>query len=162
MKRKIIINNDEIEIDILSNSQKHVEFTFDGEKYSYQKVIKENNKLYLKNNNRMLCSEVYKNGNTTDIILNGDIATVSKAGANSRKTNIELGEMVSPMPGKILKVSVKVGELVKKGSEVVIIEAMKMEHSVKAVKEGIVEDIFYKDGDLVDGGVELLSIKDSE
>ena len=162
MKRKIIINNDEIEIGILSRSEKHVEFTFDGKKYCYERVIQENNKLYLKNNDRMLCSEVYKNGNTTDIILNGDIATVSKAGSNSRKTNIDLGDMISPMPGKILKVSVKVGELVKKGAEVVIIEAMKMEHSVKAVKDGIVEKVFYKDGDLVDGGIELLSIKDSE
>ncbi len=162
MKRKIIINNDEVEIDILSRSQEQIEFTCNGKHFCFEKVTQENNKLYLKNDNRMLCSEVYKNGNTTDIILNGNIATVSKGGANSRKNNIVLGEMVSPMPGKILKVSVKVGDLVKKGTEVVIIEAMKMEHSVKAVTEGVVEEIFYNDGDLVDGGVELLRIKDSE
>jgi biotin carboxyl carrier protein len=44
---------------------------------------------------------------------------------------------------------VKVGQEVKKGDALVLLEAMKMEHVIRATKDAVVKQIFYKDGDLV-------------
>jgi 3-methylcrotonyl-CoA carboxylase alpha subunit len=66
--------------------------------------------------------------------------------------------MMSPMPGKIFKVLKEVGEKVNKGDTILIMEAMKMEHPVKATSDGVIDNIFYKEGTQVDGGVELVSI----
>jgi len=62
------------------------------------------------------------------------------------------------MPGKILKVNVKKGQEVKKGEILVVLEAMKMEHSIKAPREGVVLDLFCQIGEQVDGGIELVSL----
>lgn len=50
------------------------------------------------------------------------------------------------MPGTILKINFKEGDLVKQGDTLVIIEAMKMEHQIKATFDGTVKTVFFKDG----------------
>lgn len=68
------------------------------------------------------------------------------------------GQLTSPMPGTIVVVKVKVGEKVKKGDPLLIIEAMKMEHTVCAPVDGVVKEIYYGQGEQVKEGVELLAI----
>ena len=58
----------------------------------------------------------------------------------------------SPMPCKISQINVKAGDAVKKGQTLIILEAMKMEHSMKSPIEGIVEEVLYDVGDLVSEG----------
>ncbi len=72
----------------------------------------------------------------------------------------EEGSLVSPMPGKILQVLVQKGDQVAAGESLIVMEAMKMEHTIKAVMAATVEKILYKEGDLVDGGVQLVELKD--
>jgi 3-methylcrotonyl-CoA carboxylase alpha subunit len=62
------------------------------------------------------------------------------------------------MPGKILKLLVKVGEDVVPGTPILVMEAMKMEHTIKASKAGKIEKIHFKEGDQVAGGVELVKL----
>lgn len=71
-------------------------------------------------------------------------------------------EMSSPMPGKVLKVLVNEGDSVELGQGLVVMEAMKMEHTIKAAYPGVVEKVFYNEGDLVDGGVDLVELKKDE
>lgn len=71
---------------------------------------------------------------------------------------IAAGQLTSPMPGTIVTVNVKVGEKVKRGDALLIIEAMKMEHTVCAPTNGIVKEIYYAQGEQVKEGVELLAI----
>ncbi len=68
------------------------------------------------------------------------------------------GSLVSPMPGKVVKVLVKAGDNVKKGDLLMILEAMKMEHKVLAPEDGAVEKIYFKEGDRVGHEVELVKI----
>jgi len=68
------------------------------------------------------------------------------------------GEIVSPMPGKVIKINVKEGKKVKKGDIIMVVEAMKMENNIVAPKDGIVEKINVKAGDMVDGSKELAVI----
>ncbi len=53
----------------------------------------------------------------------------------------DLGPVLSPMPGKIIKVFVQKGEKVKAGKLLLVMEAMKMEYSMKAPKEAVVSEI---------------------
>lgn len=66
--------------------------------------------------------------------------------------------VVSPMPGTIIKVNCQVGDMVKQGSPVLILEAMKMENEIVAGKDGKITSIFVKQGDAVQGGAALFEI----
>jgi 3-methylcrotonyl-CoA carboxylase alpha subunit len=66
------------------------------------------------------------------------------------------------MNGTVVALLVKIGERVKKGQQLIIVEAMKMEHSIKAPYDGIVAECFFKQGDLVSGGVALVDITASD
>ena len=68
----------------------------------------------------------------------------------SKTTESQAGSLLSPMPGKIVKVVAKVGDSVLKGAPLVIMEAMKMEHTIRAPAAGIVESMRYSVGDLVE------------
>lgn len=57
--------------------------------------------------------------------------------------------IAAPMPGKVLKVLVKPGDPVKRGQEVLLLEAMKMENSIQSAYEGVVKQILVGEGDNV-------------
>ncbi len=66
------------------------------------------------------------------------------------------GGLIAPMPGKVIDVKVKKGNKVKAGDTLVIIEAMKMEHSIKATESGKIAKVMVRLGDQVDNGATLL------
>ena len=62
----------------------------------------------------------------------------------------------APMNGTVIDVCVSAGAVVAAGDTLVIMEAMKMEHAVKALVDGTVTDVFVATGELVDGGADLV------
>ena len=60
------------------------------------------------------------------------------------------------MPGKVVKVNVTAGSTVKKGDILLVVEAMKMENNITAPKEGLIESIHVKQGEMVDPSTELV------
>ena len=69
------------------------------------------------------------------------------------------GELTAPMPGKILKVLVGEGGAVKKGDPLLILEAMKMEHSITSPLDGVVKQILFQEGDRVSQDEELAIVE---
>ncbi len=69
------------------------------------------------------------------------------------------GAVTSPMPGKIVKVAVKVGDEVVERDLLVVLEAMKMEHRIEASRNGTVKSVAVAPGALVTGGATLLEIE---
>jgi 3-methylcrotonyl-CoA carboxylase alpha subunit len=67
------------------------------------------------------------------------------------------GGLTAPMNGTMISVLVHAGDTVEKDQPLVIMEAMKMEHTIRAPADGIVEAIYFNEGDMVDGGAELLA-----
>lgn len=65
----------------------------------------------------------------------------------------------SPMPGTVSKVSVGVGEVVSKGQTLLVVEAMKMEHNVKATQQGKVKSISTSQGAFVEQGMLLVELE---
>jgi len=66
------------------------------------------------------------------------------------------------MPGKLIKVLVKVGDAVKKGEVLLVVEAMKMENNILAARDGIVEELNVAEGDMVDGSKVLLKLEEEK
>lgn len=71
------------------------------------------------------------------------------------------GRVVSPMPGTVVAVSVALGDRVEKGRALVVVEAMKMEHTLRAPRDGVVARIAAAAGDLVAEGVELVVLDEA-
>jgi len=71
----------------------------------------------------------------------------------------EEGRLSAPMPGKVIAVIATAGQHVKKGEPLVIMEAMKMEHTIAAPGDGVVEEVLYGVGDQVADGAPLLAFK---
>lgn len=80
----------------------------------------------------------------------------------SLSTKTPEGSLVSPMPGKVIEVNVKQRQKVAMGDELVVIEAMKMNHAISADQDGIVDEIFIKVGDQVDLGANLLILESGD
>ncbi len=59
------------------------------------------------------------------------------------------GRLTAMMPGRVVKVMAKAGDTVKKGQPLIIMEAMKMEHTIVSPKDGVVDRVAFKENDLV-------------
>ena len=66
------------------------------------------------------------------------------------------------MNGTVVTLLVTAGADVEAGTPLLVMEAMKMEHTIKAPEAGVVEDFFFQPGDLVDGGSELVRFSPRE
>ena len=78
--------------------------------------------------------------------------------AHAGETHAETGRLTAPMPGKVVSFSVKAGDKVSKGQALAVMEAMKMEHTIAAPADGVVQEVLYAPGDQVAEGAELLKI----
>ncbi|MGZ3342784.1 MAG: biotin/lipoyl-containing protein, partial [Reyranella sp.] len=79
--------------------------------------------------------------------------------AHAGELETEGGRLTAPMPGKIVALLAEKGASVDKGAPLVIMEAMKMEHTITAPANGTVEELLYAVGDQVSEGVQLLAFK---
>ena len=69
------------------------------------------------------------------------------------------GSLAAPMPGKVLQVLVQPGAQVAKGAALLILEAMKMEHTITAPRDGRIKQIFFAAGEQVNEGAQLLELE---
>jgi 3-methylcrotonyl-CoA carboxylase alpha subunit len=68
------------------------------------------------------------------------------------------GRLSAPMPGRVVQLLVAPGDAVRQGQPLIVIEAMKMEHTIAAPRDGTVETVRYVVGDLVEEGAELIAL----
>jgi 3-methylcrotonyl-CoA carboxylase alpha subunit len=78
--------------------------------------------------------------------------------AHSGEAAAEGGRLTAPMPGKVVSFAVKAGDTVTKGQPLAVMEAMKMEHTIAAPADGVVQELLYAPGDQVTEGAELLKL----
>ena len=91
---------------------------------------------------------IFEAGNTFRLkrLSDGDHSTEEEA----------TGNLISPMPGTIIEVMANEGQQVSKGDTLLVLEAMKIEHTIVAPHDGTVQTLHYRAGDMVEEGVELL------
>ena len=88
-----------------------------------------------------------------DFVIERAAGTRAARGGRSPQARLE-----SPMPGVVTKVLVAVGDAVEKGQPLLAVEAMKMEHLIRAPREGRVVTLRVRAGEMVAGGVPLVEL----
>lgn len=98
-------------------------------------------------------------GSTVHFAFDGEIyiADVAEKGARAKARHRDHSTS-APMPGMVLKILVRPGDVVTKGMPLVILEAMKMEHAVIAPHDGKIGAIHCTEGEMVQPGVELVTL----
>lgn len=109
-------------------------------------------------NSDKIVGNVYAEDDTFVVVSQADQVTlrwIDPVGSVSHAEHDE-GTLSAPMPGKIVAVLVKNGQTVAKGAPLVTMEAMKMEHTIAAVADGVVDEVLFNVGDQVAEGTLLL------
>jgi 3-methylcrotonyl-CoA carboxylase alpha subunit len=105
------------------------------------------------------------------IVREADALTVFVAGASHRLEREAAhrvdeedpgGRLVSPLPGAVVQVLVEAGQVVEKGQPLMIVEAMKMEHTISAPHGGKVTQIYFMAGEQVAEGAQLLALEEKQ
>ena len=122
-------------------------------------VICEENSIRCEIDEKFVSAEVsYYQNELTINGGNGDLSLVVMP-KFSDPTEVEIeGSLTAPMPGKILNINVKKGSKVSTGDTLIILEAMKMEHAIKASSDGVVSNLYVSAGDQVESGASLMKI----
>ena len=83
---------------------------------------------------------------------------VKKLGLSAVSSN-KVNQVKAPMPGLVLEVAVEIGQAIKKGDGLLILEAMKMENVIKSGGDGVVKEILIEKGTAVDKGQLLIQME---
>ena len=167
MSTEIKINDRTAQVEILSRDGNKVRISIDGKKYDADVVMVEKGVYSILLDNRSHNIELIRTGNK-NYLLNTysksydiEIIDAETKYLKSRRRDDSQEEAVisSPMPGKVVKILVKVGDQVKAGDTVVIVSAMKMESEYKVKKDRIIKDIKVKEGDTIKANQPLVIIE---
>ena len=108
-------------------------------------------------------ARVVDDGKSLHIFVNGNYQVLEKVERGLDADSEDAGgSLTAPMPGTVIEVKVAEGDSVEAGQPLIILEAMKMEHTINAPTAGTVAEVLYSAGDLVDDGAELLRLDASE
>ena len=136
--RKFLFSNNK-EAFIYSSDEDGIDMIFDGKRHYSRVTVSKNNILVH--------------------MPFGDVMLELKPRFKMPGTEVTIGGLIAPMPGKVIDVKVKKGKKVKAGDTLVILEAMKMEHSIKASEDGTVSELLISVNDQVENGALLMVVK---
>lgn len=160
MEKIFIISGKEVKVYDFKCEGSEVSFKLRDKNYSFSLVKKDGSELIIQGENRFKAAVGSPTREGDQMVMAHGRETIgSAAGKKMKKSGGPAGGLTSPMPGKIFKIVKEVGSEVKKGEAILILEAMKMEHSIRSDKDGKVKKISHKVGDLVQGGVVLAEVE---
>jgi len=102
---------------------------------------------------------VFEHGGGAAAFYGGDVYEVTRFQPVTAGSSASDGSILSPMPGKVVSVSVKAGDTVTKGQTLLVLEAMKMEHALSAPFDGVVAELTAVAGGQVSEGVVLAKLE---
>jgi 3-methylcrotonyl-CoA carboxylase alpha subunit len=113
----------------------------------------------LRGNGRTVAFHCVRDGDAIHLFWDGLVYRLEELaeGTSSAHRHVA-GGLEAPMPGKVIAVKVEVGQRVKKGDEVLVVEAMKMENAVRAPRNGTIRAVAVSVGDKVSPGVVLVEL----
>jgi 3-methylcrotonyl-CoA carboxylase alpha subunit len=104
--------------------------------------------------------KVYRQGAVAHVFMAHGATQIAVVDAlvHAAVAQTDTGRLTAPMPGKLLSFAVKVGDPVRRGQPLAVMDAMKMEHTISAPADGTVQELLYVPGDQVAEGAELLRL----
>ncbi len=153
--------DDEIELTI-SKRQNLWEIDALGEHYQVELLSSEPTELNLIINGSISRSIVIQSENEIRLLQNNTLFNFKlvEPGRILNTMELQKDSVLSPMPGKIIACFIRENQTVNKGDPLMIIEAMKMEHSIQAPHDGEIENVFFAVDDQVEEGEILLAFKE--
>lgn len=148
---KYTINGNEYLVNIDKVEEEFAQVEVNGTKYNVQidRIVKKSIQPLAK---AAAAAAVKKTPSPTPTSESG-APLVNKPVVDAGNTSIK-----SPLPGVILDINVKVGDVVAKGQKVLVLEAMKMENNINADRDGKIVEIKVNKGDSILEGADLLII----
>lgn len=137
---------------------KKFKFTIRGNEYGVDIKKIENNIATIEVNGTLYDVEIEREVKPTKTPQLVRKVVPSKAENIEKREGGSSSPVKAPLPGKIMTVKVKSGDIVKKGDVILVMEAMKMENNVLAEKDGVVETIKVQPGDSVLEGDVLIEM----
>ena len=120
------------------------------------------NRLTATLDGHQLTTHIYEEeGRKYTLFIDGERFTVTHLQPDFGDKDVDHGpaKFRAPMNGTVVSVVAPLEALLKSGAPLMIMEAMKMEHTIRAPQAGRVKAYYYKEGDLVNGGAELLQFE---
>jgi 3-methylcrotonyl-CoA carboxylase alpha subunit len=104
-----------------------------------------------------------RQGDTLYLEWDGELHAVSRVDplAEAEAGHAQHGGLTAPMNGSIVRVLVEAGQRVEAGTPLVVLEAMKMEHSIRAPQAGVVKGLYCREGELVSEGTALVELEEA-
>ena len=168
MSLEIKIDDRTAQVKLLKREGNHVSVDVDGKVYDLDLMMVENGVYSILSNNKSYNVELiekndHRHFNVNTLYNSYDIEIIdAETKYRQGRTTEDLDDVrkiASPMPGKVVKIPVKVGDEVKAGDTVIIVSAMKMESEYKVQKDRVVTEILVKEGDTVDGNQTLVVVE---
>src|SRR5262249_30231575 len=116
--------------------------------------------LSIRLDERTYRARALRDGDDWHVFSGGDYRRLKlRHGLTGQDDEARAGSLAAPMPGKIAQCMSRPAEAVKKGQALLILEAMKMEHTITAPADGVVKEIHFAAGEQVLEGAELLTLE---
>ncbi len=150
-KALIRVDDRKYDLDITEVENGVYSILYNGHSYNVELIEGENSKKYIVN--------------TFARSFNLEVIDAESKYISNRNKGLEVegaNQVLSPMPGKIVKIPVAVGERVSSGQTLIVVEAMKMQSEFKASGDKIVQAILVKEGDTVDSHQVMIKLENSE
>lgn len=106
---------------------------------------------------------IVRTGADLGVVIEGDQIVVRELAMDIDRFSVQSaggGGITSPLPGQVLEIRVKAGDKVKAGQTIAVVEAMKMEHAIKAPANCLVREVFYAAGARVEEGAALVALEE--
>jgi 3-methylcrotonyl-CoA carboxylase alpha subunit len=145
--------------DINSKAQSF-SFELDGKTYPVSGTVNDN-KIYINHNGHQSVVSYARDNDNLVIFKNAanwHLSIVDNSVSDSETKS--QANLSAPMPGTVIEVLVKNGDTVAEGEALLVMEAMKMEHTIRAHESLTVKEVLYQVGDLVDDGAELIMVEE--
>ena len=168
MSYEIKINDRMAQIELISRNGNQIQVMLDNKLYELDIVEVEKGVYSILHNNRSFNVELVEAKNAKNYTVNTlyESFDVQIIDAETKYLMNRMGDdgedekvIASPMPGKVVKVLVKVGDEVKAGETVVIVSAMKMESEYKVKQDRVIKKVLVKEGDTVAGDQPMVIIE---
>ena len=164
---EIHIGNRVAEVELVSKEDNMVVLSFDGIPFEADVVMAENGTCNILMDGRSSNAQLIRRDNGKSYKVNTHYSSFNVEIVDSQAKYLRMrkkGEeeqndcIISPMPGKVVKIPVAVGQEMKAGDTAIVIEAMKMQSNYKVSSACVVKDILVSEGDSVDNNQVLMTL----
>lgn len=133
-------------------------FTMSGKTFVCAVLSHAGEQLHVEVNTHAFAATVINSGREISVFANRQRQVFATAAEVSDNLSLEPdnSRVVSPITGLVKFVMAEAGQRVAKGSRLIVIEAMKLEHAILAARDGVLAEVFVKAGDQITEGIELL------